>query len=150
MKKYRDYTDLIFENWRLPGDWYTLEQRFTADRQQTSYVMDTFLHPDEHIYGHRNCRGEDQPLGHKIFITIVERSQKDKFSRSKRWTVTTGRHTYLDMSTNHFDYLEDAVKFATNQMILTTKKFDSIHNRKTPIWDLKLIENYDTNTDTIE
>ena len=148
MERYRDYTDLMFEDWRLPGGWYALEQRFTANQQQTSYVMDTFLHPDEHIYGYKNFWGEDQPLGRKIFVTIVEKAPRSR--AKKRWTVTTGRYTHTDMSTTHFNTLEEAMKFATKEMVLTTKKFDRIHNRNTPMWDFKRIGENDPNFNPID
>ena len=148
-----DFVNIVFAEWMLPGEWKTLEVITNTDGQQTSYVMATKLHPNSKDYvdfwGNVNPYGEGKNL---VFVNINEfPNRTDRSNGKHRFSVVTGRHTATDMSTTLFEKLDDAVKFAVNEMVATTKKFDKIHKRKTKIWsDQALALNHDITTNPVK
>ena len=136
-----EYVNLVFAPWMLPGEWETLEVVSDANTQRTSYVLKTKLHPNATKYV--DFWGTENPYGpgkNLVFVVIHEnRRGDDDEQRKHRWVVTTGRNSHSDMSTSKFYRLDEAVKFAVEEMIKTTKKFDKINKRKTPQWDYETI-----------
>ena len=137
-----EFTNLVFHNGILPGEWDTLEVETHCGSQSTSYALKTKLHPDSPAYV--DFWGTIDPYGPGctlIIIRLIEFSPEAK--ESFRWTVTTSRFTTKDMSTNRFKTLEEAMKFMVDEMIRTTKHYDKINKRKTIIWDDDAIKNHD-------
>ena len=142
----KEFTNLVFPKWALPGEWETLEVETSAQVQSTSYFMWTKLHPDEGPYV--DFWGTEWPQGHRIIIRIVEHRNRD--ISPYRFSVCTSRHTARDMTTNRFRTLEEAMNHATKEMVATTKKFDKIHNRSPQIWDVETIQENDPNFNPIQ
>ena len=147
--KDHQFTNLVMAEWMLPGEWKTLEVVSDCNRETTSYVMATKLHPNSKDYvdfwGNVNPYGEGCNL---VFVNITEFASS--VQSKERFSVTTGRHTHTDMSTTKFTKLDAAMKHAVNEMVRTTKKFDKIHKRKTKIWSDQAITANDTFTNTIK
>ena len=138
--QYKEFTPLVFADCLLPGKWGTVEVESEAKGCRHSYAMKTPLHPNIENYDYVDFWGNVNPYGkgcHQVFICIYENDPG--YMSANRWTVTTGRYTHLDMSTNKFDNLEDAIKFMVQQMEKTQLKFDKILNEKTLMWDFDAI-----------
>lgn len=151
-KPQQDFVNLVFAEWMLPGEWKTLEVVTNCQTSTTSYVMATKLHPNSKDYvdfwGNVNPYGPQKNL---VFVNINEFAKDEERGNGRnRFSVTTGRHTHTDMSTTMFEKLDDAVKFAVNEMVKTTKKFDKIHKRKTTIWSDEALLKNDTITNTVQ
>ena len=136
-----EYTNLVFADWMLPGEWQTREVLQDASSCRHSYTLATKTHPSRtkivDFWGRVNPVGVGCNL---IFVVIHElRKKTPDYQIKHRWVVTTGRGTHTDMSTTKFDHLEDAIKHAVEEMIKTTKKYDKINSRKTPEWDYQTI-----------
>ena len=136
-----EYTNLVFADWMLPGEWQTREVIQDASTCRHSYTLATKVHPNvgPHVdfWGNVDRYGEGCNL---IFVVIHEMRKKDpEYQQKHRWVVTTGRGTHSDMSTNKCKSLEEAIKIAVTEMIKTTKKYDKINKRKTPEWDYETI-----------
>lgn len=136
-----DYTNLVFPDWMLPGEWQTREVVTDASSQRHSYTLATKVHPNAKPYV--DFWGNEDPYGpgcRLIFVVIHEiRKKSADYQQKFRWVVTTGRGTHTDMSTTKFHDLEGAMKHAVEEMIKTTKKYDKINKRKTPEWDYQTI-----------
>ena len=140
-KRPMEYTNLVFPDWMLPGEWQTREVVSNAITSRHDYTLATKVHPNvgPHVdfWGRVDRYGEGCNL---IFVTIHEmRKLDDDYHQKFRWIVTTGRGTHTDMSTTKFKTLPEAVKHAVAEMIKTTKKYDKINKRKTPEWDYETI-----------
>ena len=136
-----EYTNLVFADWMLPGEWQTREVIQDASTCRHSYTLATKVHPKVGTY--KDFWGNEDPYGegcNLIFVVIHEMRKKgDEYLQKFRWVVTTGRGTHTDMSTTKFKTLDEAVKHAVTEMIKTTKKYDKINKRKTPEWDYQAI-----------
>ena len=136
--KTNEFTNLVFADWMLPGEWETREVVTNSDTQRTSYTLATKLHPNDRdfvdFWGNVNPWGVGKRL---VFVVIHELAKETE--QKHRWVVTTGRNSASEMTTNKFFKLDDAMKFAVNEMVKTTKKFDKINKRKTPQWDYEAI-----------
>ena len=136
-----EFTNTVFHNGILPGEWNTLEVETDVGHNSTSFNMFTKLHPDSPTY--IDFWGNVDPYGPgctNIIIRLIEFAASE--NQAFRWTVTTSRYTTKNMSTNRFKTLEEAMKFMVDEMIRTTKHYDKIHNRKTQIWDDEAISKH--------
>ncbi len=139
----KQWSNLVFPSWALPGGWDTLEVETSAKEQSTSYFMWGKLHPKEGPY--EDFWGVKWPLGHRIILRIVEFKSAEE--SAYRFSVCSSRHCNKH-TTKRFQTLEEAMEYATKEMIATTRKFDKIHSTTTPIWDTKEINNNDLNFNT--
>lgn len=137
----KEYTNLLFPDWMLPGEWKTLEVIERVDYQTVSYALATKIHPQakEQIdfWGNVDPYGPGKTL---LFVSINEflneRVSKERFS------LTTGKHTYSGTTTKKFNKLENVIKAAVNEMVKTTKMYDRILDQKTQMWDIESIEKH--------
>lgn len=149
-KTEREFTNLVFPSWMLPGEWKTLEVLTDRNTQTVSYTMATKLHPNAKPYV--DFWGNVDPYGpgkNLVFVNIHE-FRKSHVATGERFSVSTGRNTHSDMTTTKFHRLEDAIKHAVNEMVKTTKKFDKINKRKTQIWAHKDIIANDPNFNSVK
>lgn len=134
----KEFTNLVFADWMLPGEWQTREVQLKGNLQTTAYTLATKTHINAKPYV--DFWGREDPYGpgcRLIFVCIHE--FKKEAEQKNRFSVTTGRGTDTGMSTNKFFKLEDAIEFAVNEMIKTTKYYDKVNKRKTPKWDYQTI-----------
>ncbi len=141
----KQWSNLVMPSWALPGGWDTLEVETSAKEQSTSYFMWAKLHPEEGPY--TDFWGVEWPLGHRIILRIVEFKSIEQ--SSYRFSVCSSRHCNK-YTTKRFQTLEEAMEYATKEMIATTRKFDKIHKTTTPIWDTEKIQANDPNFNTVQ
>jgi hypothetical protein len=141
--QYKEFTHLNHAECMLPGKFKTIEVETCAAYCRTSFAMATPLHKNGVNYDYVDFWGNVNPYGqgcHLVFVCIVENDPG--YNAPYRFVVTTGRHTHSGMSTNKFQYLEDAMKFAVREMEKTQLKFDKILGEKTQMWDMDAIHAY--------